>query len=216
VLEKMGSKAETAVSALLETQVDPDPLLRLTGFNALEKVTTPASLDALVRGTKDKRPEVRAVACRLLRKYAEAGSAGVDALLRCLSKDKDPEVRRFAASSLGSYRTHYQSVVPALVRAAEDKAVILKGVEDWGSVGETAILSLGRFGARARAAIPALVKLAKSPEARTRRAVMSAFESMRLVAPVIENAVKEGTKDEDPVVRWQAEKTLERLKTISR
>jgi HEAT repeat protein len=222
LLGRLGAKAQSAIPALLNAQDDPDLEVRRIADNALGQVTTPASLPALIRGTRHSRPRVRAAACSHLWKYSSQGKVAVSALLACLRDDEAPEVRRRAAQSLAHYDAHADLVVPALVKALDDKdpgeveVIYDQGDKSRIGVPHYAVRSLGSFQGRARAAIPALLKAARSHDPWLRVEVIEAFGVLSFTTPAIEKAVTDALDDKNGHVRDAAEVSVRRLLVILR
>jgi HEAT repeat protein len=212
LLGKLGTKAESAIPALLEAQDDPDAEVRRLASRTIEAAATLASLPVFIRASRDRRPLVRATACWHLRKYTGQGQQVVFALLSCLG-DEDAEVRRNAANVLRQFKANADMVVPALVKALDDKD---PGDQSRSSVSRMAADSLSAFGENARVAIPALLKAAKAKDWRMRLQVARSFGQLMLPAPAIEKALQDALHDENPDVRDAANSSLKRLRNMSR
>jgi hypothetical protein len=113
-----------SIAAILEKSADKDRRVRDDAMTALyRKLRTGAGageLKAVLKGTKDKRPQVRALATRVLWKFEKkAGHEVIElqivpAVLRGL-KDKEVEVRRAALSGGSIYGRHSKDVVSAMI-----------------------------------------------------------------------------------------------------
>lgn len=121
----------------------------------------------LSRACKDHVIEVRRTAVEALTMFDGGGDEAVRALTLLL-KDTDREVRKHAAAGLGVRRV--ASAVPNLVAALGDESEDVK---------LAAVAALDLIGADARAAVPALCRLARGGSAELRSATLGALADIK-------------------------------------
>ena len=115
VLAGFGTKAESAVSALLNRVEDNDDGVRTASRIALRNCEPDAVL-SLTRSLKYDPPSFRAGAASSLGLLKQKAEIAIPALIQALNDDEMP-VRRAAASALGRYGAEAQPAVSALLKA---------------------------------------------------------------------------------------------------
>jgi HEAT repeat protein len=177
-LTKIGAAAEPAVPRLLELLPTASKETRLKILAAVAIIGSQAGLPALVHAMKDEDAEIRTAAIVGYAK-AEHEPAAVLAAAIAMLTDPNREVRHAAASALAQLGDRARSAAPqllVLLDSDEDRAFALEALRrtqpravpqllpllnhrDQG-VRVFACERLGRLGADAREAIPALQQLA--------------------------------------------------------
>jgi len=128
----------------------------------------------LVRALTNADPRIRMAAASSVQYFtnnASIRSAAVEPLLLLL-RDLSGPARSMAANTLGTLAAARETVVPALLQAAEsDPDSVVRAV---------AIKSIGRFGTNALTAQPRLEKIAKSdPDEHVRKMAVQALQVIR-------------------------------------
>src|SRR5262249_3152032 len=100
--------------------------------------------------------------------------------------------------------------IPTLTAALKDKEKI-PGDPRGGSIGETACLTLGNYGPKARAAIPALIDAAKGEELSLRERAMIALGAIGPEAKAAVTALREGLRANELQLRIAAAGGLGRI-----
>jgi HEAT repeat protein len=143
---------------------DPDPAVRAEaarGLSELDHAASSECLSALIDALSDENPTVRyevVMAIGQLRVHA----SGATAMLIKRLEDPDLQVRRQAVTTLGLIQPDLKLAVPALMKHLRDKDIAKNDNEV--SISQRAAKALGNMGARARAALPVLIEIVKSPD----------------------------------------------------
>lgn len=165
ILAKMGVKAVAALMRLLD---DPEKQIKAGG--ALSRVVTPDSLGyvpAFASCVREK-PHVKNYCGVALVLACSEGTGDQTALLVKSLKDSDHGLRMYAAVALGRSGGG-KEVVAALSAALKDREFSVRGA---------AAGSLGRLGRKAKAAVPALLELAREGNGELRRTAEEALKSI--------------------------------------
>jgi HEAT repeat protein len=167
-------RSEEAIATIASALEQPqsDKVIR-AGYKALVRLA-PAADPLLLQGLKSQRAETRQIVVDELGSYAVSRKEGeravpenvLSALIQA-TEDADPGVRAEACHALGllvSRKAAEKSadrVVAALVKALGDEAVTERNISGYRptSVQSEACRALGRCGARAAPAVPALIEL---------------------------------------------------------
>ncbi len=175
LIKKVRWKMVPDMLSLLE---DPDEEVRLSAvgiFNALGPITTADAgqcynvLQGLTESLSDASPKVRTMTCLALGSMGPRAAPATPSLAQRL-KAEDAKVRRAAASGLGLIGPGAAVAVPALIAALDDPDQVeptwmplnprfanLKQL----AVSHSAAVALGEMGPKAKAAVPALLAIAK-------------------------------------------------------
>lgn len=152
--------------------------MKATAFAMLFVGITPtgasAETERLIQELKNGNAGARARAAEALGALGPKAKDAVPALVEAMM-DKDAHVRRRAGNALGFIRSSPEVTAPALIKALKDPD---EGQMGEASVAQIAAFALGRFGADAAPAIPALMETMKSGHADTRRASIHALGSL--------------------------------------
>jgi HEAT repeat protein len=183
-------------------------LTALNFLELLEDRAAPAA-GALVESLGDRDKFVRWAAARILGKIGKPVAAAVPSLTRMLGSDVDLDLRKEAADTLTVYGPRARRAVPSLIAAtrAEDTLLVQKVLQALNSIGtkalgknlsrtvdavartlghtdpqvrKTAAETLGRFGADARRAAPALQRALRDEDETVRQAAGEALLSIEL------------------------------------
>lgn len=163
--------AAPAIPALQRMLTDKEAGVRAEAVKALVEIGPAAkgTIPTIRVGLKDPDVQVRAAAAFAIGKFGDRESLPA---LQKLLKDKSPAVRKSVVAAFGLLKSDARTTVPLLIEVAatpESKMLkinIVAGVADtstdWNetAVRDEAIQSLGKLGTAARAAAPALIKLA--------------------------------------------------------
>lgn len=165
-LGRIGPKARPALPRLLRLAASSDELT-WNLVQALPQIDLQGeeSFQYLLGRLQDDEPMVRQATARALGSFDSHWKAAVPALLKSL-KDDAPSVRGYAAAALGQLAREAEVVVRELTALLADEAGYndcfvcghFCGVCDYRLVAGEAALSLGRFGAAATSAGPALMQ----------------------------------------------------------
>ncbi len=156
VLGDIGPDASSAIPSILpyleheDTQTRVETIQSLAGIGIGEGV-----VEGIAGRLQDEESRVRQEAAQALGRFGPDGVAATNALVRALDDD-EPGVQRAAAHSLGL-------IAPASEGAIDDLVDALAALEDPQARREAA-WALGRFGALAGSAVPALERVAESDE----------------------------------------------------
>lgn len=173
-LGRIGPRARPALPMLLKAATDRDWSVRSLVVQALPKIDKRGdqSVPVLLERLRDEDHNVREAALFALAEYRDRSHAIVPAILPLLSHE-EPKWRGHAAQALGRLAKSPDTVVPALLARLDDRADYLDcyscgvGGNCVGRlVAEESARALGAFGADARPATGALVRiLAAEPDA---------------------------------------------------
>jgi HEAT repeat protein len=204
-LGELGPKAEPAVPGLIEALGDPDLTIRRNAEQALSAVGAGA-VSAVVQALDDRRASVRVQALSIIGmlKYQSAirqdAKATAAKVLAALLRDEDPLVRQRAANTAGWFADVSDDVVPALMRAMKDKAVVTGPSGNTSSVARGAINALGIPGARAKDAIPALLEVALGGDKELRSVAFGSLGSIgrdKAMTPIVLPLLLKIVEDKD-------------------
>ena len=184
-LQVLGSKAKTAIPALLGSLDDPDSQVRSSAAWAIAEVGSEA-LPHLLKAAKDPRPRVRAIAINALGRFYSEMSVTLPVLLASI-KDEHPLVRDSALvtlqSSLFSQRNNPEKgaitdveldlVVKSLVMALKSKDTTTG--PHGTPVPQMAAIILASIGPKAKAAIPALLDALTAEDVQLRMSAATAL-----------------------------------------
>jgi HEAT repeat protein len=183
-LGKIGPAAGGAVPALIERLQDPDGKIRVKASWALGSIGSAAkdAVPGLIATLKDKEKEARESATWALGKIGQGAKAAIPALIETAKMDKE---HGLAAEALGRIGAEAKAAVPTLVAMLDQspaQARIRIALAHWRITGheETAVKvltaaltgeqsadrcaaadALGEMGPKAKAAVPALIAMAK-------------------------------------------------------
>jgi HEAT repeat protein len=175
-------------------------------------------------------PEVRKSAARELWQMGTKAKEAIPGLCEAL-KDEDPEVRGFAARALAKMGPEAQEAVPTLTEMLRDHgtyadSAIITLVHPGGGVSEeqpivvgertmyvraNAAEALGRVGATAGTALPALQDSLEDEEAEVRRTAAEALGNMGPTAKAAVPSLIKVLCDKKPDVRGPAARALGRI-----
>ena len=185
-----------AVAALKPLLKSPDPLRRAAAIDALRSFQPEAALlPTLVEAADDRDPSIRASALATLGHYAQSLDFPPPVSFPRALDDDEPALRLVAAHALASFRSGVEPIVPALIRHALNDPVpemrtrcewalggchppkvtpavlpqyiaVIDNPEAPGWLRRGLIETLPRFGPPAGAAVPALIRVLRSPAGR--------------------------------------------------
>ncbi|MBI1916373.1 MAG: HEAT repeat domain-containing protein [Planctomycetes bacterium] len=178
VLERMGTKAEVAVPALIKALDDPDTDTQHAACDALRQVVGPKTFPLLLTALTARNPRVRVAVISVCASRKEQSKAIVPALIKML---KDYEVGgepRFgglkvcqaAAMALENHGASAVEAVPALAEALKSGDALLRCL---------AARALGSIGPGARGAVPALKEALNDPEKGVRDTVAESLKKIQ-------------------------------------
>ncbi len=148
---------DKVVAALAKGLGDPDAEVRWVMIRVLEVVGSGALVEpapALGAALEDPIAKNRAAAATALGKFQRGLDPFIPALLRTLEHDADPMVRNSCATAPMGPPQASAAVIPVLIQGLESRD---------GEVRCAAAAGLEQFGDEARAAVPALIAVAKDP-----------------------------------------------------
>lgn len=161
---------------------------------------------SLTHALSDPEPSVRKTAAQSLGKVGAAEDAA-DPLLKTLD-DKDGEVRGAAASALGQLQPSHPAVVPALHARAKSDSYLPARL--------AVFAALGRFGDRAKEAVPTLIDALKESDSPLGSPHEFAVVALKAIGPVILPAITEAFGRKEPRTRIGALKVFAGLGTAAK
>lgn len=161
---------------------------------------------SLTQALSDPEPSVRKTAAQALGKVGAAGDAA-GPLLKALD-DKDGEVRGAAASALGQLQPSDPAVVPALHALAKSDGYLPARL--------AAVAALGRFGDRAKAAIPTLIDALQESDSPLGSPHEFAVVTLKAIGPETLPALTEAFGRKEPRTRIGALKVFAGLGAAAR
>ena len=188
-LARMGSAAEAALPALLQTTVDSDPYVRGHSALALWKIEKGAdvAVPVLCDLLTDSDPQVRGLAAYVLGSIGRSAHSALP-VLHAAARDSDPLARVHVNEALATIDPTCEPAIDALIEALHSKDTEVQTLAAYAlanvasadpdrvlreliaalrgndaNLRWAAAMSLGAFGATAREAIPELVNAAKNP-----------------------------------------------------
>jgi HEAT repeat protein len=228
-LARLGEAAEKALPALTAALKDEEPRVRRAACNALARSTVElkAAMTALVPALKDEDAEVRLQA--LLAVWHRVGAEGFPHYVEAM-KDPDGSVRSLAVDRVASSKKAGPELLPQLRDLAlNDKqqstrygATIALGhmgaeavpalvellpVKN-GDIQRTVMVALQQHGAKSRAAVPGLVAILKETGHQYRWLAAQTLGTIGSDAKDAVAALKDAARDQDEMVRSEAEKAL--------
>jgi HEAT repeat protein len=156
-LGQLGKDAQTALPALRAALGDPDVYVRIYAAEALLRIDpkTSDALPSLVRMLTHKDAEVRLAAAGVLAELGPVAQPALPALVSVLYREEQTDIRRVAAFALGELGPDAGGTGHSRARQIRALGCALQRDDDAG-VRLWAVRSLLKFGADARAALPAL------------------------------------------------------------
>ena len=148
---------KAALITLTESLSDPDAAVRYAALGPLVLVAPASGVNppqALADTLKDESAGTRASAVVALTSFRRGLDPRIPSLLQMIEKDKDPAVRE-------AFRKSVASIHPPAVSAAVIPTLIAALRSPDGQVRDMACRVLMTFGSEARAAIPALIAMAR-------------------------------------------------------
>lgn len=188
-LGQLGPKGQIAVTSLLETLKDDDPLVRKMAAKALDQIGAPdkSDLPQLMRALKDPSVDVRLYVARAVGGLGREGRQAVDALLGAVS-DSDVQVRCNAIQSLGITGVDdHDRVFPALFKLVKDSDSTVRA---------SAVTALRSLGKPTAGDLPTLRAALTDPAPEVRAYVASALGEMGSQAgPAVVDLITVLTRD---------------------
>lgn len=200
-LAPLGPKAAVAKPELIAMLLSKDEKLRIAALPVISKLGSEASsaIPILAKmAVEEAESANRAMALSALAELREPASEIVPVLIKGL-KDKKDQPKMISAQALASFGA---SAIPGLVVALEDKTTQLE-----------VLITLGKMGAVAESALPAIVKLAASENWEVRLKATSALGGIGKNSPEVISALQKAAQDQNETVRSHAEDALKKLKT---
>jgi HEAT repeat protein len=153
---------DARVRTLLKDLESADQKVRRKAMEALCLELKARHLPDIVRVTKDKRAHTRAAMLQCLARLGDNPKARevLAPVLVARLRDEDAQVRRNAAGMAGCYARPGNGLIPALIKAMDDKDV--PELRGQASVAELAATSLGMTKGAGKNALSALVKKVKT------------------------------------------------------
>ena len=198
-LARIGPEAITPLASALTNQVQE---VRLAGIRSLIFYNLPGRqvVPILIQSLQHPDPGVRQQAAAALSRWADQSELIVPALIAALP-DRDPAVVSHASESLVRFKEHRRQVTEALLKTLGEKEqraaassvlgalrqiapgepdlivpAVTKALDDRDAkVRYEAVAVLGNFGARARIAVPSLLRLYHNGEEPFRQSIGSAL-----------------------------------------
>jgi hypothetical protein len=182
---------------------DGDPAARRSAARALaaEQHNADEAAAALAAALQDSDLEVRELAADSLGRIGPAAKSALPALQQSL-QDSESSVRRMAALAIHQLNPsdeRYRRVLIEALRAGDGPV----------------FLELGRRGAAAEWAVPALVELLSDPRVQVRTLAARALGEIGFAGNDVEAALRRRLRDAEPVVRKEAENALQQITSQS-
>jgi HEAT repeat protein len=195
-LGQLGAKAAPAVPALL--QRFDDPALQLPIVDTLGRIGSPAApaVPKLAELAAKGAPEWRVAALIALGSIGNEAAAALPAIYEG-TRDPSFDVRAAAVPALVKVESDEAKLIEVLVRSVSDET---------GRVRRPAAQAIGKFGDRARAAVPALVAMLERDNDRG-----PAFEALKAIGVVTVPDLKKMLGAKDAKVRVFACESLGKL-----
>jgi HEAT repeat protein len=209
-LAEIGLPAKETIPAIINFLNHRNPNVRHAAAVRLGEFgpAAGAAVPALEKALSDSDWDVRRDAPEALAKIA--GKAAVPALGKALAAAEETDtneneyVRRAIVEALGTIGDDPASVVPVLIKALADKRPVVRLI---------AVRTLASFGATAEAALPRVTELLQDPDGSVREEAADRLDSFgpkagKAAIPALIKALR----DSSWLVRWQAARTLGRLR----
>jgi HEAT repeat protein len=203
-LGKMDQAAQTARPALVQAATEADGNVRCQAVRALGLLgPEPAAREALCAALRDADPQVRAAAAEALGQWRDEGEDVKAELIRLLD-DPNDGVKVQAAQVLPRLVGAAPQAIEQLTkRLLHDNSVWVQG---------EAALALGRLGAAAQSAGPALVQAAQTAEVSVREQALHALTLIQ--PPEAASAFMAGLRDASIDIRRMAAAGWRRAQVI--
>jgi HEAT repeat protein len=198
VLADLGPAAKDAIPELTKLLKDEHLAVRFKSATALAKIDRQLGktvVPMLCEGAKQGGALDRAQAVQLLGQMGADAKDGCETLLESLN-DPDANVRHFASQALNQIG---EAAIPTVQAALAHKDVTLR---------RQAAETLGRMGARAKPAAPALTELLKDDDRLTRVKAAQALWWIDQRVAVVIPVLAESMQDKDVTVRRAANTAL--------
>jgi HEAT repeat protein len=219
LLGRLGpAEAKTTIPVLIELLKDPQEFTRIQAVDQLGRIGPDAkeAMPALIARLKEK-----GLVTNVPHALARMGSEALPALLETLNSD-NAALRNSTVVALGTLGPAAQTAIPKLIELVTvakgtQRSGVMTALERMGDVslpflikalekeeGRRAVIeTLGRFGPRGKAAIPALVKLLQDPDPGVRALAALSLRPIRMdfTSPDLTPALLAGLKDPDPELR---------------
>jgi HEAT repeat protein len=198
----MGKGAKSIVPQIIPRLKDPSPKVQVQTAWALQSMgeSPELILPVLMAKLKDPDPDVRTSSAATLGQLGQAATPAIPALITALN-DPNPDVRSSSAATLGQLGQAATPAVPALITALNDpnprsdSLARTKAAEALGQLGEIGALMtalqnknplvrwraayvLGKMGATAKPAIPALTIASQDPDESVQRRAKEALKRL--------------------------------------
>jgi HEAT repeat protein len=192
-----------AVPALTEALKDDNEMVRELAVKILGDLGPSAgeAVPALIAAIQDEDSQVQQDACHTLGKIGPEAREAIPALRQALLGPNDYV---HSAAAIALQRLDRQAAVPALIASLEEGKASTRPTRR-----RQVALELAAFGAEARAALPALIRLLKEDAVRA-----FALDALGGIGPDARAAVPQivaALKDKDEFVRERAAKALEKI-----